>query len=371
MFVYVIMLVCALLCFCLELNDYRTVTLPDNSVEKRSKLIYPFIVLSVICLFAACRGEIGDTGAYISTYYNAPNDFSQFVDYVKSIESDKLFYGYMCFIRCLFPNSTATIWLSSVSIICCLLLLIGLYNTAECSSFVLFIFIASSDVLWLMNGMRQFTAVCIIFSAAGLIKKRKWLRFFIVVGIAYFVHDSALLMIPFYLIAIMKPWSKMIWIFIAASVVVILNSDSFFNTMDTVMTDSNYSNSLTFIKSDSGSNIFRALVSTVPVGIAFIKRKEVEAQGNPFINVCVNMSLLTSIMFFLASFSSGIVVGRVPAYFELFAFILLQWLIGNVFDKDKRVLMYVLCIFFYSVYFYYAYNGIGYYSSILNIYYKA
>jgi len=73
----------------------------------------------------------------------------------------------------------------------------------------------------------------------------------------------------------------------------------------------------------------------------------------------------------LASVTSGIIMGRIPIFFEIYSYILLDWLLRNVFKDDQKFLMQTLCILFYTAYFYYqmviVYQGLGYYSEWLGI----
>ena len=79
----------------------------------------------------------------------------------------------------------------------------------------IFLFIASADYIsWMFNGIRQFTAVTLIFAATTLILKKKYLPVLLIVLLASTVHQSALLMIPFILIAYGKAWNKKTLLFV-------------------------------------------------------------------------------------------------------------------------------------------------------------
>ena len=52
--------------------------------------------------------------------------------------------------------------------------------------------------------------------------------------------------------------------------------------------------------------------------IAFCGRKIIAQKNNAFINICVNMSVICVGIYFLVIFTSGVLVGRLPVYFELY-----------------------------------------------------
>ena len=67
---------------------------------------------------------------------------------------------------------------------------------------VVFLFVASTDYLsWMFNGIRQFMAVTIVFSATIFMLKKKYLPLLGVILLASSFHKTALLMIPCVLIA--------------------------------------------------------------------------------------------------------------------------------------------------------------------------
>ena len=120
--------------------------------------------------------------------------------------------------------------------------------------------------------------------------EKKWFKYFLVVFIAYNIHDSSLLMIPFYFVVQSKPWSKRVWLFIAAALIAVAFSEPFMNTMNVVLEDTSLSESMSFaLEDEGGSSIIRFFVAAVPVGLAFIKRKEIEEKTTPFIDICINI----------------------------------------------------------------------------------
>ncbi len=75
---------------------------------------------------------------------------------------------------------------------------------------------------WMMNGMRQFLAACIVFASFPfMLKKKRVIISLLIVLLATTVHKSAIVMIPVILLVQLKPWSKLSSIFIIGFIIVI------------------------------------------------------------------------------------------------------------------------------------------------------
>ena len=98
----------------------------------------------------------------------------------------------------------------------------------------------------------------------------------------------------------------------------------------------------------------RVLFYAVPPVIAFIFRQKLEPyyEKNPIIPICVNMSLITAALYLVGVFTSGILIGRLPIYCEVYNLILIPYLLHCCFDKVtgrtvRIVYTVVLLVFFY------------------------
>ena len=86
------------------------------------------------------------------------------------------------------------------------------------------------------------------------------------------------------------------------------------------------------------------------------------------------MSLISSGVYIISKIArSGVMLGRLPIYFSLYNLILLPWLIKFVFENNEKRLMNFMMIIGYCSFFYYqmvvTWNGVGYVSKFLNLYY--
>lgn len=194
---------------------------------------------------------------------------------------------------------------------------------------------------WMMNGLRQFVAACIIFAATPLLIRRKIIPTLLIILLAMTVHVSAMMMLPIVMIIWFKPWKKGI---IISYVVFVITLFIFVNNTDMLSEE---------IKSvDDGANPLRIVISALPCVIAFIGRKKIAAENNSLINICVNMSVFTTLIFFVATFTNGIGTGRLPIYTGLFNLILIPYLCKSVFNETVSKNIKIFFILFYIAYFF-------------------
>ena len=196
---------------------------------------------------------------------------------------------------------------------------------------------------WMMNGLRQFIAACIIFAATPLLIKKRIVPTILIILLAMTIHTSAMMMIPIALVVWFEPWKKGILISFIVFVVALF---IFVNTTDMLNEE--------ILKYDDGANPIRIVISAIPVVIAFVGRKKIESANNPLINICVNMSVFTMLTFFVATFTNGVGTGRLPIYTGLFNLILIPYLAKNVFDEKISKNIKLFFVIFYIAYFFYS-----------------
>ena len=236
-------------------------------------------------------------------------------------------------------------------------------------------FIASSQFTWMFNGIRQYMVVCILFACMSFIYRRKILNYIILVILLSTVHKTAIVMIPIYFIVYGEPWNKRTVLIIFIILLCMLFASNTLNIFDTIMQQSDYAVGYNeFKKNDDGVNIFTILISLVPVLLSFFTKNTIKDKYTPQIKISINMSIIAVCIYIISKLThSGILVGRMATYFSIYNFILLPWLIDNIFEKNERRLIKYVMIVCYIVLFYYqmeiAWGGYIYISEILNLKY--
>ena len=147
-------------------------------------------------------------------------------------------------------------------------------------------------------------------------------------------------MIPGVFLVQFKPWSKLAVIMMIGFAIVLY---IYVHRSDWISEET--------LQQATGSNPLRIVVSAIPAVIAFIGRKHIAAANNHVVNICVNMSIVTTVMYAVASLTSGIMAGRLPGYTLIYNFILFPYLLNKVFNETISKNLRLGITLFYVAYF--------------------
>lgn len=298
---------------------------------------------------------IGDTYAYITTFRKMPTTLADLMVYLPTVTKDKGFSVLTSLIK-LVINEREIWYLGILALIqsICLIYVYRKYSTDYFLS--IFLFIASTDYIsWMYNGIRQFTAVTLIFVATDLMLKKKYVPLIGIILLASTIHGSALLMIPIVFIARGKAWNQKTIMVIIGALIALVFVDNFTSILDVLLEDTQYTNVVSDWQSwnDDGTNVFRVLVYSVPTLMSFTGRKYIEEDNNAVINLCTNMSIISTGLYLISMGTSGIFMGRLPIYCSLYGYILLPYLIKRMFSKQSGQLIMLIMVSAYVIFYYY------------------
>lgn len=329
-----------------------------------------FLIFVPCIFFLGLRSGVGDTVAYIHNFEQLPSVFS-------FPELGDACFGYSLLQQACksFLFQKPELWL----LLILLLSIIPLTSTLSRYSINLpisvFVFFASTEFTYLINGSRQFLAVCICFFALKFILEEKPVLFFLFVLLAASVHATAIVMLPTYFIVRSEPWSPRIFILVIIVLLITLFSDRVFDIFnEKILSGSFYEHYGSAILNRAGVSIFRVAVQIVPLGISWVKRKQIESIPDRVFKVCINMSLINVACFAFAATMGGNLTGRVSEYFTVFNLLLYPYLFHYCFnDSNKKrvmtILFVLLFIFFFCYQMYFSWGGLEYKSEMLGIYF--
>ena len=337
------------------INVYQSEYVMGEKVYRVNK-IYAFLAFLPLIWIAGTRLSFIDTGLYIQTFNAAPNTFAELPAYLETMEKDTGFWLIGALIKILISKDSM-VYLSILAFIHGAIVM-AVYRKYSTSFFTaLFLFVASTDYLsWMHNGIRQFTAVAIIFAATPLMLKKKYVQLIMIILAASLLHGSALLMIPIVFLVQGKPWNKKTMLAVIAVVIAIAFVGEFTNVLDTLLSDTQYTNVVSDWQNmeDDGTSIVRVLVYSIPTILSIVGYKHIKAANDPVINLSCNMAIVSSALYCLSAVTSGIFIGRLPIYCSLYATgILLPWEINNIFTKDSARIIQILMIGAYLIFYYY------------------
>lgn len=338
-----------LICMWCE-NNYQVIKI-GNHYEKRAYWIQAIMFFAVVIFFCGLRSGIADTGTYIHMFESYPSNVEEIA--WDTVDKDQGFY----FLSVLYKQFISTDfhgWLFIIALVSGTATMYALKKYSSTFGMSCYLFITTTMFTYLVNGMRQYICISILFASIGLIIEKKFWRFLVVVLLVSTIHQSALIFILVYFLANIRPWSGKMYIIMALAMIVGLQFDKLLPMFGSMLEETQYAGYVSYISTEGvGSNIIRLVIAAIPCVLAFIGKKVIHEENNEVINLSINMSVINFCLYFIATFSSGMVVGRITTYFDIFNLILLPWLLEHVFEQKSRKIMVFFCIVFYVLYFYY------------------
>lgn len=334
------------------------------------KKYFAYFTMAYIILIVGLRSSVGDTHAYIQMFNKMPMDFT--ADFLENYKKDRGFFVLSILFK-KFISTDYSMWFLVIAIISGIAVVKTLYKYSEKFFFSMFLFITMVHFVWMMNGMRQFIVVSILFANIRLIEERKFIKYVILTLLLSTIHVTAIIMIPAYFIAIARPWGKQFWLGVIIILVMGMSIDTIANTFSYVLEDSAYEGYLTAAATSAGSNIFRTLVAAAPPLLAFVCQRFTRAENNSIVNISITLSVLSAVTYLGSVQSGGILIGRLPIYFDIYNLLLLPWLVEHCFTKKSKMILYIVLIICYFMFFYSKVKigmGMAYSSDILGIYFR-
>ena len=319
----------------------------------RYKPLFAIILALPFAIWAGWRRGFVDTEQYRATFLSLPSTLDEIIPYMKTVKKAHGFRLFELLFKCLISESSTAFFLFVALIqIAGLIYIYRKYSTNYWLSF--FFFIASTDYLsWMHNGIRQFIAASILFFCVPLIAKKKYIPAIIIVLLVAPIHVTALIYLPFIFIVGGKTWNLRTFMFMGVIILSVVFVDRITGFLTEALVETAYEGDIEFLTNNNGTNIIRVLFYSVPAIMAWFLRPYLDRANNPIINVCVNLSIVTTGFYVFSYFTSGILMGAIPIFFSLSNYILIPWLIEEAFSRDSASVLKIVFCLVYSVFFYY------------------
>ena len=322
--------------------------------ELRWRWIPAIILVIPYAIWAGWRTDsFGDTGIYRGAYKNMPTGLSNLSSYLENRPKGPGFAVFAYLFKTVVTSSTYLFFLVIALIQLCFL--IRIYRKYSRNYWLsIFLFIASTDYLsWMHNGIRQFLAATLIFTCIPLLTKRRYVLMCAVVLLAVLIHSSALIFLPFVFVINGRAWNGRTILFILTLSVAIYYVDSVSDILVDMMRDTVYEGDIDIYLNDNGTNLIRVLFYAVPTAMSWFFRPYIIRANDSMINICVNLSIISTGIYIFSFFTSGILIGALPIYFSLGNYILIPWLIEEVFHDSSKKVLYFIFVLVYSIFFIY------------------
>lgn len=296
--------------------------------------------LVLICV-SGLRNGIGDTGAYMDGYSRMAASKPKF-----KFEGEFLFY--LLQLLLIKISSDPQFFIFIVALITNLLNVISFNKYKSYLELQVYLYITSGYYIVSMNGIRQCLAAAIFLMCTKFIIKGKFKQYLICVIVISFIHQSALILIPLYFIIRQEAWSKRVIQMMVLSLIGVLFYEQLSVILFKAIEDTKYSVYSEYVF--GGSSLMRTIVNSVPVILAFLKRKEIK-ESWPESNVFINFSVINLV--FVSFSMANMIFNRFTLYFQLYNFILMPFIIKNCFKGKERRIIYFGLIVCYLIFFYY------------------
>lgn len=314
-----------------------------------------FLLVLPLVLWSGARTVVGDTGAYRRSFYGAPAYFEDLPIYAQSLSKDRTFYLTMAVIKCLGLRDPTYFFLLTASFqMLCMVYTFRHYSDNFWIS--IFLFVASTDYYsWMFNGMRQFIATTMIFAAFGLLVKRRYVLYTLVVVIAAQFHGSAYIMLPLSFIMQGRAMDRKVLLMIVGTALVIPFADRLMPAINSALKNTQYSDitSNEIWATDDGTHPIRVLIYSVPALVSLFGYRYIRSCRDRAMNMCVNAAIITMAIYLISAVTSGIYIGRLPIYTTFHGYMVLPWAIDQIFEKQTARLIKALMVVCYAGFYYY------------------
>ena len=323
--------------------------------EERWKITPTVILAAPYVIWATFRERFGDTEMYRRGFLKTSDKITDIFSVISEETKDIGYSIFTIVFKALLGNSDILFFLIIAIIqIICIVHFFKKYSSNYWLSF--FLFIVSTDYLsWMFNGIRQFIATALILVATDMLIQKKYSMMVGLILLASTFHGSALIMLPIMFIVQGKAWNRKTLAFMVLSMLAIVYVEQFTPLLNEALSETQYSDMMTneIWVADDGTNILRVLVYSVPALLSLVGMPYLKKYSNRTIDICVNCSIVTMMIYLLASVTSGIYIGRLPIYTTLQGYVAVPWLIRNMFDEKSAQIVNFIMMGAYLLFFYF------------------
>ena len=336
----------------LVMNMKREEVVGGHRVVRWTPLAALVLVLPLV-IWAGGRRFLWDTEVYRSTFQAMPSSLTQVGEYMQGVTKGYGFKLLEVLFKCLISRSDVALFTTIAAVqIFCIFYVYRKYSTNYWLS--IFLFIASTDyLLWMYNGIRQFLAVTILLFCVPMIARKRYVPAVILVLLCSQIHAACLIFLPFIFIVNGRSWNLKTILFIGGVILAVIFVDRVTGFLVRFMEDTAYEGDIVILKTNDGTNLFRVLFYSVPAIMCWFFRSYLDRANDPLINVCANLSIVTAGFYVFSFFTSGILMGAIPIYFSLSNYILIPWLIKEIFNRESKLVLEAVFVLVYTGFFYY------------------
>lgn len=350
--IYVTYILVMLVVVGLEISRKKVVR--NNEVSRYRYCVFGVVMFAILLMFiSGFRERFIDTSDYRLMYEAIGTNLDNvFNNTVSRVEKGYLFFTYL--LNCISTDSQFLLIVTSIIVNA--IYVRKIYKYSEDVPFSLFLYFVLSFV-GTMNGLRQTLAASISILFFEWILEKKTVRYVLLILLLTTIHKSVLICILVYFIVRGKFFNFGIKGALIFSMLMLVAPSGIILVLEEILGDSGYA---AYLNSTEGMNVFRFLVSSVPIVLIVIFHKYNKEHDiiedyalTTMMNICF-VNLAASIMALKILF-----FGRISMYFTIYSLILMPTIIRRIFNYRSAFLLKISAIILYSLYFTYQVKAYG------------
>ncbi len=306
-------------------------------------VVIPIVFFTV---FVALRRTIGDTYFYMHSFSLMP-DYNQ-------VKIEYFFTGMFGFFQNIIRNMTDDPqWLIAFAAVFSIPIpLIILYKYCPRFEMAIFMFVAFGYLGGAMNGMRQYMATAIVLLGTKYlfsVKKTDFIKYAVLILLAYCMHNSAIIMLPLYFVFRRRAWQFSSYLLVLASAVGVVIFDtilpSFLSALEQT-SYSNYSENGWFTSGqESGSSVFRVMFIAYPLVVAYLNKERLKMLGR-IGDILVNIVFVDVAIYMIAMYNW--IFARLAIYLAIYFMIFTIWVVNYaVPPKDRSLFVFATLVLYF------------------------
>lgn len=324
-----------------QTQDYCEVNLDSGIVNHTPSSKRAFVIgVLILILVAGLRYRVGtDYLAYYRGFEGYSYDLFQRIK-----DFDEPGIRLISYIVHWFTNDAAVyIFVCAFVTLFLMLRTVFRYSTQLFMAGMLFVFLGCWHGAF--NGIRQFLAAAIIFSAYPFLRNRQFWKWTLFVFIGFLFHKSAIIMIVPYFFAHRKiDWKNTLFIIIGC-IIVFYSYDRLYGFVDAIMgEETNWSISYM----SRSLNIFRVLVGVIPAIFYLYSFRNIEKSADD--TFWLNLLIIQAVAMVISSQSAYI--ARIILYTTPFSAIAIPELNKKLDDRYRVAVSWIILILFFVYWWY-------------------
>lgn len=348
-FCLVILALCMLFAYFSQTHTQRLAAEKGMALENtHARMDFWSIALIVILVFVCgLRIRYNDTATYIEGFLQS-STLEQLLTQAPDLGDCPGFLYFQAAVRSVTDNPHLFMMLCTALCIAPMLIFLKLYSSDF--FFSVFLYVTAGQLLFSLAAIKQAIAISIAIWAIPLYLKKKYLWALLIILLAALFHPYVLLYLILPLLT-GKPWGLgTLTVLGSIGAMAVLFGPSVQMMLEIAKFLGDYFGEQSF--AGEGVNLLRVLMYAVVPALSLIFWERIQKREDAMQSTCINLSILSFGIMFLALFGTANLIGRVALYFSFSMSLSLPFIIGRMEKRSANSLGGIAMVLFFVYYLY-------------------